>query len=51
MMRNLAVAYGNSRQAKKWSNKTIKYNDLKERLKVTMRTMEFAEEYIKMGKV
>lgn len=46
MMRNLAVAYGNSRQAKKWVNKTIKFDDLKERLKTTMRTTESAEEYI-----
>ena len=37
-MRDLAIAYGNSRQAKKWVNKTIRYADLKERLKVTIRT-------------
>ncbi len=49
-MRELAIAYGNSRQAKKWVNKTIKYDDLKERLKVTIRTTESAEEYAKMGK-
>ncbi len=41
-MRNLAIAYGNKRQAKKWVNKTIKYEELKERLKVTIRTTESA---------
>ncbi len=50
MMRDLAIAYGNSRQAKKWSNKTVKFDDLKERLKTTMRTTESAEEYVKMNK-
>ena len=49
-MRDLAIAYGNNRQAKKWVNKTISYTDLKERLKVTIRTTESAEEYAKMGK-
>ena len=49
-MRDLAIAYGNNRQAKKWVNKTTKYEDLKERLKVTIRTTESAEEYAKMNK-
>ena len=49
-MRDLAIAYGNNRQAKKWVNKTIKYADLKERLKVTIRTTESAEEYAKISK-
>lgn len=49
-MRNLAIAYGNNRQAKKWVNKTVRFDDLKERLKVTIRTTESAEEYAKMGK-
>ena len=49
-MRDLAIAYGNSRQAKKWVNKTVKFDDLKERLKTTMRTTESAEEYAKMNK-
>ena len=40
-MRDLAIAYGNSRQAKKWVNKTIQYDDLKARLKVTIRTTEY----------
>ena len=50
MMRDLSIAYGNSRQAKKWINKTISFNDLKERLKTTIRTTESAEEYAKMQK-
>ena len=49
-MRDLAIAYGNNRQAKKWINKTTKYEDLKERLKVTIRTTESAEEYARMSK-
>ena len=49
-MRDLAIAYGNSRQAKNWVNKTIRYEDLKARLKVTIRTAESAEEYEKMSK-
>ena len=49
-MRDLAIAYGNSRQAKKWVNKTIQYDDLKARLRVTIRTTESAEEYAKMSK-
>ena len=49
-MRNLAIAYGSSRQAKTWINKTITYEELKERLKVTIRTPESAEEYAKFNK-
>lgn len=49
-MRSLAIAYGNNRQAKTWVNKTITYNELKDRLKVTIRTSESAEEYAKMKK-
>ena len=49
-MRPLAIAYGNSCQAKKWMNKTISYDDLKERLRVPQRTTETAEEYAKMSK-
>lgn len=49
-MRDLAIAYGNNRQAKKWVNKTTKYEDLKERLKVTIRTTGSDEEYAKMSK-
>ncbi len=49
-MRNLSIAYGSNRQAKKWVNKTVRFDDLKERLKVTIRTTESAEEYAKMNK-
>lgn len=49
-MRNLNIAYGNSRQAKIWVNKTIRFDDLKERLKTTIRTTESAEEYAKMNR-
>ena len=49
-MRNLGIAYGSSRQAKTWVNKTISFDDLKERLKVTIRTPESAEEYAGMSK-
>ena len=49
-MRDLAIAYGNNRQAKKWVNKTISYTDLKEHLKVTIRTTESAEEYARWVK-
>lgn len=30
-MRELNIAYGNNRQAKRWVNKTIRFDDLKER--------------------
>ena len=49
-MRELSIAYGNSRSAKQWSNKTIRFEDLKERLKVTIRTSESAEEYARFPK-
>jgi len=49
-MRELAIAYGNSRQAKKWVNKITTFDELKERLKVTIRTTESAEEYEKFSK-
>jgi putative DNA primase/helicase len=49
-MRELAIAYGNNRQAKTWTNKKIRYEDLKERLKVTIRTSESAEEYAHMSR-
>ena len=49
-MRELAIAYGASRQALKWVNKTITFGDLKKRLKHTLRTPESAEEYARMGK-
>ena len=49
-MRDLNIAYGNSRQAKTWVNKTIGFDELKERFKVTICTPESAEEYAKMNK-
>ena len=49
-MRDLAIAYGNNRQAKKWVNKTTSFDELKERLKVTIRTTESAEEYARFSK-
>ncbi len=49
-LRKLAIAYGNSRQAKKWVNKEITYDELKDRLKTPMRTTESAEEYAKFSK-
>ena len=50
-MRDLSIAYGSSCYAKKWSNKTITFDELKERLKVTIRTPESAEEYRRMTKL
>ena len=50
-MRELNIAYGNNRQAKRWVNKTIRFDDLKERLRVPIRTNESAEEYAKMSRV
>jgi len=49
-MRNLPIAYGASRLAKTWTNKTITFEDLKKRLKVPIRTPESAEEYAKFSK-
>ncbi len=49
-MRTLNIAYGASRQAKKWINKQISFEDMKERLKQTLRTPESAEEYAQMKK-
>ncbi len=49
-MRDLPIAYGNSRQAKTWVNKTTTFPDLKAKLKVPIRTSETAEEYAKMIK-
>ena len=49
-MRKLAIAYGSNRQAKQWANKTIIFDELKARLKTTIRTPESAEEYARMNK-
>lgn len=44
-MRELKIAYGNSRQAKFWSNKTITFEGLCERLRTPIRTSETSSEY------
>ena len=49
-MRNLPIAYGNSCFAKIWSNKTITFEDLCDRLSKTIRTTESVEEYPKLPK-
>ena len=49
-MRSLPIAYGSSCNAKSWTNKTITYEELKDRLRTTIRTPESAEEYQKMKK-
>lgn len=47
-MRDLAISYGASCMARKWSNKTITWQELGERLKTTIRTPETVAEYHKM---
>ncbi len=49
-MRDLPIAYGNSCYAKIWSNKTIRFDALCDRLSTTIRTSETAEEYPKLVK-
>lgn len=49
-MRNLSIAYGSNRHAKRWTNKTTTYEALKERLRVTIRTPESAEEYARFSR-
>ena len=49
-MRELAIAYGNSRKSRLWSNKTTTFEALCERIKTPIRTTESAEEYAKMPK-
>ncbi|MCK9287815.1 MAG: virulence-associated E family protein [Sphaerochaetaceae bacterium] len=49
-MRELKIALGNSRQAKFWSNKTMSFDDICDRLKTPIRTTESAEEYAKLPK-
>ena len=49
-MRELKIALGNSRQAKFWSNKTMSFEDICDRLKTPIRTTETAEEYAKLPK-
>jgi predicted P-loop ATPase len=48
-MRDLPIAYGSSCQARKWSNKTISYDDLKNRLCTPLRTAETVAEYHKFN--
>lgn len=48
--RELKIAYGNSRQAAFWSNKTVRWEDLCERLLTPVRTSETVEEYQRMPK-
>lgn len=43
-MRQLKIAYGSSCFAKKWSNKTIGFDELCEQFRVPVRTSESAEE-------
>ncbi|MBQ1490794.1 MAG: hypothetical protein IIZ39_02440, partial [Blautia sp.] len=47
-MNNYKVAYGESRQAKKWRNATITWEELKERLRHPLRTGETMAEYLRM---
>ena len=49
-MRDLKIAYGSSRFAKKWSNKTITFDELCKRLETTIRTSETVEEYPNLPK-
>jgi len=49
-MRQLKIAYGSSCFAKKWSNKTIGFDELCEQFRVPVRTSESAEEYPKLPK-
>ena len=49
-MRDLKIAIGNSRQARFWSNKTMSFEDICDRLKTPMRTTETAEEYARLPK-
>ena len=37
-MRDLSIAYGNGRTAKFWSNKTIRFDELCDRLQKTKRS-------------
>ena len=49
-MRDLKIAYGNSRHSKFWSNKMTAFEDLCERLKTPIRTSETSAEYPKLPK-
>jgi len=49
-MRKLSIALGNSSKAKIWSNSITTFDELCERLKTTLRTLETVEEYPKLKK-
>ena len=49
-MAQLKIALGNSRQAKMWSNKTMSFEEICDRLRTPIRTSETAEEYPKLPK-
>lgn len=49
-MRDLKIAYGNSRRAKFWSNKMTSFDALCERLKTPIRTSETSTEYMRLSK-
>jgi predicted P-loop ATPase len=49
-MRELRIAYGNSCFAKRWSNKTVSWDALCQRLATTMRSTETVQEYPKLPK-
>lgn len=51
MNRELSIAVGNNRFETKWKNKTITFDELKERLKTPVRTSESVAEYTKMTKL
>ena len=51
MSRNYKVAFGESRQAKKWKNGTITWEELRKRLSSPLRTAETVAEYGKMKSV
>ena len=41
----MKIAVGNSRMDKKWKNREISWEDLCEKVRVTLRTTETVEEY------
>ena len=47
-MEEYKIAYGENRQAKKWTNATITLSELRDRLKHPLRTAETVDEYRKM---
>ena len=47
-MRDFKVAYGDNRQAKKWRNATITWEELRDRLSHPLRTGETIDEYARM---